>query len=281
METIEGADVLIQIRSESNVREMVDDPPHKLMLSMSAMGAAVSVVNSKRWSVTLHPTAALAQEAGKSLEAFADFVYGAIILDWPAMTRQMQVLADCMGKTRKIRIVGKETDISFSIEGRKPIVDGGEKNLTGGEVYTSPADDSADGLVYFDKPIISQGQEISGVRLTLKDGRVTQHGADAGSQLLGALLKTDEGVSRLGELGIGMNRGITDFSRNVLFDGKMGDTPHGGRLRYPDAGGKNASAIHVDMIKGMKEGGAIYFDDDSIYSDGKFVWERGRIMSRS
>lgn len=275
LQIVEGADVFMQIMSASNTKEMGDVPPHKLALNGRAMGPLLPIIAKKRWNVTLHPTPALAQEAGRSLEAFADFVYGATLVDWPAMARQMQVLADRMTKTRKVRIVGKETDISLSIEGRKPIVDSGEKNLPGGEVFTSPVEESVNGKVYFDKPIIFQGKEISGVRLTFRDGDIVEHEAEAGGELLDALLKTDAGASRLGELGIGMNRGIGEFSKNILFDEKMGDTIHMAiGLAFPEAGGKNASAIHVDMIKGMKEGGVTYFDDDPVYADGKFAWER-------
>jgi aminopeptidase len=274
MQLVESSDVLIQIRSDSNTKEMSDVPPHKMMLTSRAMAPIQQAVEKKRWNVTLHPTPALAQEAGKSLEAFTDFVYGATLVDWPAMTRKMQVLADRMSASKRVRILGKETDIAFSIEGRKPIVDGGEKNLPGGEVFTSPVEGSVNGSVYFDKPIIFNGSEINGVRLTFKDGNVTQHQADVGGEILDAMLNTDEGARRLGELGIGMNRGIREFSKNILFDEKMGDTIHMAvGMGFEEAGGSNKSGIHIDMVKGMKDGGAIYFDDEPVYIGGKFAWE--------
>ena len=90
----------------------------------------------------------------------------------------------------------------------------------------------------------------------------------------GALLNTDEGAKRLGELGIGMNGGITEFSTNILFDEKMGDAIHMAvGLGFEAAGGRNKSGIHIDMVKQMKDGGAIYFDGRPIYADGKFAWE--------
>jgi aminopeptidase len=274
MQLMESSDALIQIRSDSNTKEMSDVPPHKVMLYSRALTPLQEVVEKKRWNVTLHPTPALAQEAGKSLEVFTDFVYGATLVDWPAMTRKMQVLADRMSVSKKVRILGKETDIAFSIEGRKPIIDGGEKNLPGGEVFTSPVEGSANGSVYFDKPIIFQGSEINGVRLSFRDGYVTEHSAEVGDEILDALLDTDEGAKRLGELGIGMNRGIKEFSKNILFDEKMGDTIHMAvGMGFKEAGGSNKSGIHIDMVKGMKEGGTIYLDDVAVYSDGKFAWE--------
>jgi aminopeptidase len=271
---LEGTDVLIQIFSDLNTKEMSDVPPNKLMLQQRAWAPLFPVIGKLRWNITLHPTAALAQQAGKSLEAFSNFVYGATLVDWPAMKEKMQVLADRMAKTSVVRIVGVETDITLSIAGRKPRIDDGDHNLPGGEVFTSPVEDSANGAVYFDKPIMYAGSEIRGVRLVFKDGSIISQSAESGEELLGALLNTDPGAKKLGELGIGMNRGITDFSKNTLFDEKMGDSIHMAvGLGFPEVGGENQSGIHVDMIKGMKEGGTIYFDGEPIYAAGKFVWE--------
>ena len=71
-----------------------------------------------------------------------------------------------------------------------------------------------------------------------------------------------------------MNRGINRFTKNILFDEKMGDTIHMAvGLSFEESGGTNKSAIHIDMIKSMKEEGAIYFDDIPVYKDAKFAWE--------
>lgn len=271
---IEASDAVIQIMATSNTKEMSDVPPGKMMVMNRAISPVMLAAEKKKWNITLHPTEALAQEADMSLEAFADFVYGTILIDWPAIVKEMQGLAEMMRRTRMVRILGKETDISFSIEGRTPIVDGGENNLPGGEVYTSPVHESVNGSVYFDKPIIYQGSDINGVRLVFRDGVIIEHSAESGGDLLDSMLKVDEGASRLGELGIGMNRRITRFSKNILFDEKMGDTIHMAvGLSFKEAGGTNASAIHIDMIKDMKDGGTIYFDQKPVYAEGRFVWE--------
>jgi aminopeptidase len=245
-----------------------------MMVYMQAIGGLNDIIEKKRWNITLHPTPALAQEAGMSFEAYSDFVYGAILVDWPEMARKLKVLSDRMAATKEVRIVGKETDLTLSIAARKPIVDAGEKNLPGGEVFTSPVENSANGTILFDKPIIYLGSEISGVRLTFKDGRITNHRAESGGDLLDEMLGADEGAKCLGELGIGMNRGIKEFSKNILFDEKMGDTIHLAVGRgFEEAGGANKSGIHIDMVKSMKEEGAIFFDGVAVYENGKFAWE--------
>jgi len=270
------ADVVINIGqlTTSNTHEMSDVTPHKLQLVYLGMKPVIDLVEKKRWNITIHPTNALAQEAKMSYEAYCDFVYSAIIRDWPKMAAEMQVLADKMAATKTVRILGNDTDIAFSIEGRKPLVDGGEKNLPGGEVFTSPIDSSVEGHVYFDLPIIYLGQEVRGARLKFRSGRAVETSAEEGEELLKALMSADSGAGRVGELGIGMNRGITRFTKNILFDEKMGDTIHMAVGRaFPEAGGTNQSAVHVDMIKNMKEGGTILFDDVAVYTNGKFSWE--------
>ncbi len=271
------SDVLINLSqaTTSNSHELSDVPPHKLQLWRTAMNPISEVIMTKRWNITLQPTSALAQDANMSFEAYSDFVYSAVIRDWQKMESEMKVLSEKMQTADQVRILGKETDISMSVKGRKPIIDSGEKNLPGGEVFTSPIDASVNGRVYFDLPIIFMGYEVSGCRLVFKDGVVVESSAEQGSEILKEMLAIDDGAKRVGELGIGMNRGIDRFTRNILFDEKMGDTIHMAvGLSFEEAGGTNKSAIHIDMLKSMKDGGAIYFDSERIYEHSRFAWER-------
>ncbi len=268
-------DVIVSIIAPENTKEMVDVPPSKVGAQMKAMGPTNKLILKKgRWCVTLHPTTSLAQEAEMSMEEYSDFVYSATLRDWPAFAQNMKVLADRMAATKKVRLVGDQTDITFSIEGRKPMIDDGLKNLPGGEVFTSPVERTVNGSVYFDLPFLYASKPVKGVRLKYVDGEIVEHSAESGGELLTELLASDAGANRLGELGIGMNRGITRATKNVLFDEKMGDTIHMAVGRaFEELGGTNESNIHVDMVKSMKKGGAIYFDEKAVYERGKFVWE--------
>lgn len=269
------ADVIVSIIAPENTKEMVDVPSWKVGASMKATGPANKLIMDKgRWCITLHPTPALAQEAEKSMEEYSDFVYTAMLRDWPAFAERMKVLADRMAVTKRVHLVGVETDISFSIEGRKARVDDGLKNLPGGEVFTSPVEGTVNGSVYFDLPFLFASRPVKGVRLKYVNGEIVEHSAESGGELLTELLASDPGAKRLGELGIGMNRGITQATKNMLFDEKMGDTIHMAVGRaFEDLGGTNSSNIHVDMVKSMKNGGVIYFDEQAVYEHGKFVWE--------
>jgi aminopeptidase len=71
---------------------------------------------------------------------------------------------------------------------------------------------------------------------------------------------------------IGTNYGITKFTKEMLFDERMGGTIHMALGNsYPETGGQNKSAIHWDILKDMKKGGEICADGKLFYKNGKFL----------
>jgi aminopeptidase len=177
-------------------------------------------------------------------------------------------------------VSGETTDLRMSVAGMRAANDYGEINLPGGEVFTAPVPDSVEGEVLFDKPLIAQGREMTDVWLQFEDGAVVDHSAAKNEDLLTAVLNTDEGSRRLGELGIGMNRDIDQFTYNMLFDEKMGDTIHlaiGLAIRetVPEDQPFNESAMHLDMIVDMSEDSYIEVDGEVVQRDGTFRFEDG------
>ncbi len=281
MALFEEMDVYIAVRSDQNVTETADVDPATTRAYQKARKQLLDERLSKRWCLTQYPTPAFAQLAEMSTEGYENFVYDAILKDWDAVRKHQAQLVDLLEDADEIRIEsGETTDISFSISGNIPINDYGEHNLPGGEVFTAPMPDSAEGEVLFDKPLYHQGREIENVQLQFEDGKVINHSAAKNEDVLTEVLNTDDGSRRLGELGIGMNRDITEFSYNMLFDEKMGDTVHMAIGRaYEDTVGedneRNESAVHVDMIVDMAEDSRIKVDGEVIQRDGAFVFEDG------
>ena len=178
-----------------------------------------------------------------------------MLRDWEKETEKMRKLKKIVDNADKLRIIGEDTDLILSVKGRTAVISRGVNNLPGGEVFTAPVDNSANGTVFFDLPAIKYGQEVLDVRLTFENGEIVEYSAGKNEGLLEAMINTDDGSKRLGELGIGTNRGITRFTRNILFDEIIAGTIHlaVGRA-YEECGGINESAIHWDMIKTMKPG---------------------------
>ena len=277
----EDTDAFIIARGGANVTETSDVPPTHTAGYRRAFKPVQEERLSKRWCLTQFPTSGHAQLAGMSTEAYEDFVWDAVSLDWAAQREFQAQLAERLEATEEVRIVaGDETDLSLSVAGNHALNDYGEKNLPGGEVFTAPVPDSVTGAVHFDLPLYRQGREIKDVRLTFADGEVVSHSAERNESLLTEILETDEGASRLGELGIGMNRAIDRFTYNMLFDEKMGDTVHlAVGSAYPETVGEdtetNESAEHVDMIVDMSENARIEFDGTVVQRNGTFVFEAG------
>ena len=148
----------------------------------------------------------------------------------------------------------------------------GHRNLPDGEVHSSPHEDSVNGTIRFTYPGIFSGKEIENIWLRFKDGKVVEHTATKGKELLDKVLES-ENADRIGEIAVGTNYGVTKFTKNMLFDEKLGGTIHFALgSGYPQTGSKNVSDIHWDILKDMKsEDSVIYLDGKEIYRAGKWL----------
>jgi len=273
--------VFVIARGGGNVTETSDVPPANTAAYKRAFKPVQEERLSKRWCLTQVPTSGHAQLAGMSTEAYENFVYDAVSLDWAAQREFQADMVELLDPADEVRIVaGEETDLTLSVAGNHALNDYGEKNLPGGEVFTAPVVDSVDGEIHFDMPLYRQGREIRDVRLTFEAGEVVAHSAGRNEELLTEIIDTDDGANRLGELGIGMNREIDRFTYNMLFDEKMGETVHlAVGAAYPETVGDdnavNESAEHVDMIVDMSENARLEFDGEVVQRNGTFVSEDG------
>jgi aminopeptidase len=171
-----------------------------------------------------------------------------------------------------VRIIGPETDLHLSVAGRTFINCDGHENMPDGEIFTGPVENSVSGHVYFSYPAIEQGREVTGVRLWFENGKVVKAIANKNEDYLNKTLETDEGSRFVGEFAIGTNEGIQRFTRQILFDEKIGGSFHLALgAGYPETGSQNQSAIHWDMICDLRQGGEIWVDEVLLYKDGKFI----------
>lgn len=272
---VEAEDARLTIRSPEDVHAGSELPPERRALLQKAMEPAARRARSLdvRWAVVQFPTEAAAKEAGMTLAEYEDFVYDACLLDWDAEELRMRRIKERFDAAERVRIVGDGTDLELSVAGREGIVSSGLRNMPDGEVFYSPVEDSAEGTVSFSEfPAVYLGQQVEGARLVFREGRVVEATARSGQEFLRQVLATDDGASRLGELGLGCNPRITRFTQNVLFDEKIDGTVHlalGGSYTY--AGGRNESAIHWDMVKDLRPGGELHADGELVQRDGRWL----------
>ena len=265
----------ISIGSPVNTRELTNIDPKKMALrSKAAKPISDIYLKKNNWVICEYPTNALAQDADMSFEEFENFVYNATNIDYKALSRKQTKLKKILDKGKEVKILAHDTDLRFSIAGRKAIKCDGTRNVPDGEVFIAPVDDSAEGYIAYTYPAIRGGREVDGIRLEFKQGKVAKATATKNEKYLKEMINTDRGSKYLGEFGVGMNYNIQKFVKQILFDEKIGGTIHLALgMAYKEGGGKNESAIHWDMIKDLREGGAIYIDGKCIQRNGKFTFK--------
>ena len=265
-------DARLGIQAPENTRALVGIDPEHLARAARARRPLNELGMRKRWCATLWPTQAGAQQAGMSLEDFEAFVTRALFLDQPDPLRswgelrsfQAGLIDRCKG-ARELRIEAPGTDVTLDVKGRTWINSDGKRNMPSGEVFTGPHELSANGTVRFTIPSSPGGVDVAGVELRFKDGVVVDARAEQGEAHLLATLDTDPGARRLGELGIGTNTGIDRPTGMILLDEKLGGTVHLAVGRsYPETGGTNDSAVHWDLICGLRSGGRLLADGQPV-----------------
>jgi aminopeptidase len=194
---------------------------------------------------------------------------------WRRLHDKQQRLIDWLTPRREIHITGPDTDLKMSIAGRTWNNSDGKRNFPSGEVFTGPVETSADGHIRFSFPVVTQGREISDVRLRFANGKVVEASAAKNEDALIAALETDPGARYLGEIAFGTNFGLDRFTKRILLDEKIGGTVHMAIGNgYPDTGSVNKSAVHWDLICDVRQGGRVTVDGDEFLVDGRYLlWD--------
>ncbi len=279
------ADVVIIIRAETNTRRMsAVDPARQRMYTAARTELTEAYMRRAAtgeldWTLTLYPTDAYAQDADMDTDAYTDFVLKACKLDrddpvaaWQELREEQQRLIDWLDGKSEVQMTGPDTDLTLSVEGRTWINSDGRRNFPSGEIFTGPVEDSVNGHIWFSFPVVTAGRQIEDIRLRFKDGKVVDATAAKNEEYLVQTLDTDEGARYLGELAFGTNFDIQQFTKNILFDEKIGGTVHMAVGRgYPETGSTNQSAIHWDMICDLRQGGQITVDGELFQKEGRFV----------
>jgi aminopeptidase len=234
-----------------------------------------------RWSLTLFPTQAHAQDAQMSLRAYQNFVFGACYLNdedpvarWRELSARQARMIDWLTPRREITVTGHDTDLRLSYEGRSWNNSDGKRNFPSGEIFTGPVEDSVEGHIRFTFPATIQGHEVSGIRLKFEAGTVVDITAERNEEFFVKMLDTDEGARRVGEFAFGTNFGIQQFTGNTLFDEKIGGTVHLALgAGYPDTGSVNRSAIHEDLVCDLRTSGEVRVDGETFLTSGRYAVE--------
>jgi aminopeptidase len=282
---VEEVDARIGVWTEVNTKALTNVDPAKQSRAAAARRPLSerflerAAKKELKWTGTAYPTQAFAQDAEMSLREFEDFVYEAALVHepdpiaaWKSISREQQKLIDWLQDKDQVRLLGPDTDLTLSIKGRSWVNCDGHENFPDGEIFTGPVEESVNGHVRFTYPACEGGREVEDVRLWFEDGKAVKATAAKNEEFLLAMLDTDEGARYLGEFAFGTNKGVQQFTKNILFDEKIGGTVHMALgTGYPETGSKNRSAIHWDMICDLRQGGEVWVDGVLFAKDGKFT----------
>jgi len=292
---IENVDAIVTIWADHNTRALSQADPDRVSKKIASRRQLTNRFwerideGKAKWVGTRFPTEAHAQDAEMSLFEYEDFVYGAChvraeenpIVHWRAVSLELSARARELNTFTELRVVGPDTDLRLNMAGREWLAADGKLNMPDGEIFTSPVETETEGEIRFSFPAIFQGRGVDDVRLRFEGGRVVQAEAGNGNEFLQSLLDMDEGARILGEVAFGLNYEIDRFTRDILFDEKIGGTMHfalGSSFKM--LGGRNESGLHWDMICDLRADGEVYADGELVWKAGKFLHEPRAVAER-
>ncbi len=273
---VDHFDCFIHIRYTKNEYETKNVPAEVRRKLGEAKEHADDIrINERRWTLLNYPSVVDAYKAGMPTEEFFQYAVDVMNVDYKRMYDAILPLKELMEKTDQVRIVGPNTDISFSIKGIPAIPCCGKANIPDGEIYTAPVKESVNGTITYNTPCPYQGNIYTNVSLTFENGKIIKATCDQDNDKLNEIFDTDEGSRYVGEFSFGVNPKILDPMGDILYDEKILGSIHftPGRA-YKDAFNGNLSSVHWDMVLVQRPeygGGEIYFDGKLIRKDGKFV----------
>ena len=278
-------DAYIAIRGSHNITELSDVPIDRMKLIARKMRPVQDQrVEKTKWVILRWPTAAMAQLASMSTEAFQEFFFEVCSLDYRKLLPGMKALKRLMEKTDKVEIRGPGTELRFSIKNIPAILCAGDRNIPDGEVFTAPVRESVDGFVTFNAPTIYQGTGFDNIRLEFEGGKIIKASSNE-TKKLNEVLDSDAGARYIGEFSLGFNPYILHPMRDILFDEKIAGSFHftPGQA-YETADNGNRSQVHWDMVNIQRReygGGEIYFDGKLVRKNGEFVLPAVRSLNRA
>ena len=259
---------------------------------------------ARTWTLTLYPTPGFAAMEGLPLEEYVREIVAASTTDPRPLRDAEERLAPLFRDGTRMTVVttrpgdDRELVLSLGIAPSLPALSYGLRNFPDGEIFTSPDARATEGELYLDLPVSYGGRDIQGIYLRFVGGRIVGHSARVGGDRLAAIVETDEGSHRLGEVALGMNPGFRRAFKHPLLVEKVGGTLHvaigqsyerafvedpasaEGRQHIAEleaAGVFNRSAQHVDIVADFRPGGCgrrVLVDDrELVIRDG--VWAPG------
>ena len=222
---VENVDVVISILSETNTRRLSGADPKKQAIMSKTRQPIMETFMKRaaeheekgkgglRWTLTLFPTEAYAQDAEMGIREYENFVFGACFADeaggikrWREQhRRQARVIRYLKGR-KVVEIGAPGTDLRVGIAGRPFMNCSGRNNFPDGEVFTGPQENRIDGKIRYSFPACISGREVDGVELEFEKGEVVKATADKNEAFLKSMIGMDDGAKEGGGVRLRLER---------------------------------------------------------------------------
>ena len=277
---MELMDAYIGVRGAANSSQFADVPHEKMDLYQKHWWHPVHSqirVPKTKWVVLRYPTDSMAQAANMSSDAFEDFYFSVCTADYAQMARDQEPLMKRMQAADRVRISGPGTKLEFSIRGMNVRACHGQRNIPDGEVFTAPLRESVNDTIRYNASSLYQGTVFNDIEFEFKAGKIVRATCSNEPDKLNSILDSDEGARYIGEWSIGCNNRVKRPMLDTLFDEKIGGSIHltPGNA-YDECDNGNRSRVHWDLVliqTPQYGGGEIWFDDELLRKDGRFVPE--------
>ncbi len=212
------------------------------------------------------------------MPGFTEEMLGAVMIDYKVLDNRCRRLQEILAD-KTVRVTSElGTDVSFSLKGRKFVIDNGDLsrpglhgNVPAGEIYTAPVEDAMDGRLVIDGSVGSLGMVERPFRIRLEGGVIKDLQPIGGKgrvfEKFAEICEFDAPATKtVGEFGIGLNPGAKIIG-NMLIDEKVEGTVH---FAFGDSYGlgRSSSEFHTDLL----------ITNPSIFVEGECIMDKGKFV---
>ena len=278
----------IAVSYNEDTKLLADIPPARLTASGEADKVISDVLVKNNFRLVnlgngLYPTAQLAQRFGLSKEELGGLFWSAVDVDYVELQGICGAVKSALADGKEVRLTSPNgTDFKVRIEARPVLLSDGvvtdedlkagyaacQVYLPAGEVYLAPVPGTAEGRIVCDRDYFSGSQEVKGLAMDFKAGKLVSWSAPAGFDREKEFYDAaGAGKDEFGVLDIGVNPKVSGPAADKVLNFVRSGMVTIGIGNNIWAGGANDSSYGL----------TIYLTNQTLAVDGKVLIDNGKL----